>query len=132
MYIDGQWTHAKNNKIFKVFNPATSEKIAEVPDGSRDDAARAIDAAGRAFQTWSRLTAYQRSKYLISIPPQPQRLSAACKKVDWAGKAAEKESANIWKPSWGDFRYRGCQAPGFRCQGNGTEKVKAGIFFNTE
>ncbi len=64
MYINGQWTHAKSDAVFDVFNPATHEKIGEVPDGGRDDAARAIDAAGRAFKTWSRLTAYQRSKYL--------------------------------------------------------------------
>ena len=64
MYIDGQWTHAKSDAVFDVFNPATQDKISEVPDGGRDDASRAIDAAGRAFQTWSRLTAYQRSKYL--------------------------------------------------------------------
>lgn len=64
MYIDGQWTHARSEAVFDVFNPATNDKIGEVPDGGREDAARAIDAAGRAFQTWSKLTAYQRSKYL--------------------------------------------------------------------
>ena len=64
MFIDGQWTHAKNEAVFDVFNPATNDKISEVPDGGREDAARAIDAAGRAFQTWSKLTAYQRSTYL--------------------------------------------------------------------
>jgi succinate-semialdehyde dehydrogenase/glutarate-semialdehyde dehydrogenase len=64
MYIDGQWTQAKSEAVFDVFNPATNDKINEVPDGGREDAARAIDAADRAFQTWSRLTAYQRSKYL--------------------------------------------------------------------
>ena len=64
MYIDGQWTQAKSDAVFDVFNPATNAKISQVPDGGREDAARAIEAAGRAFQTWSRLTAYQRSKYL--------------------------------------------------------------------
>jgi succinate-semialdehyde dehydrogenase/glutarate-semialdehyde dehydrogenase len=64
MYIDGNWTHAKSKAVFDVFNPATNEKIGEVPDGGRADAARAIDAAGRAFKNWSRRTAYQRSKYL--------------------------------------------------------------------
>ena len=64
MYIDGNWTPAKSNAVFDVFNPATNEKIGEVPDGGRDDAALAIDAAGRAFKEWSRLNAYQRSKYL--------------------------------------------------------------------
>jgi len=64
MYIDGQWTKAKSERVFDVFNPATNDKISDVPDGGREDAARAIEAAGRAFAAWSRLTAYQRSKYL--------------------------------------------------------------------
>jgi len=64
MFIDGQWTHAKSDAVFDVYNPATNDKISEVPDGGREEAARAIDAAGRAFQTWSKLTAYQRSTYL--------------------------------------------------------------------
>ncbi len=38
MYIDGQWTHAKGDAVFDVFNPATNDKISEVPDGGRDDA----------------------------------------------------------------------------------------------
>ena len=35
MYIDGQWTHAKSDAVFDVFNPATQDKISEVPDGGR-------------------------------------------------------------------------------------------------
>ncbi len=62
MYIDGQW--AKTKGTFEVLNPATGEKIADVPDGGRDDAVTAIAAAHRAFPAWSNLTAYQRSAYL--------------------------------------------------------------------
>ncbi len=62
MYIDGQW--AKTKGTFEVLNPATGEKIADVPDGGRDDAAAAIAAADRAFPAWSNQTAYQRSAYL--------------------------------------------------------------------
>ncbi|MGD9138194.1 MAG: NAD-dependent succinate-semialdehyde dehydrogenase [Desulfobacterales bacterium] len=64
MYIDGQWINAKNNAAFPVFNPATGDKIGEVADADREDAASAIDAAQRAFDKWSTLTAYQRSGYL--------------------------------------------------------------------
>lgn len=64
MYINGKWVSAHNNSVFSVFNPATGEKIGEVPDGDRKDAAAAIDAADCAFETWSTLTAYQRSNYL--------------------------------------------------------------------
>ncbi len=75
MFIDGQWTQAKSDAVFDIFNPATNDKISEVPDGGREDAARAIEAAGRAFQTWSRLTAYQRSKYLYDA----HRLMIECR-----------------------------------------------------
>ena len=64
MYIDGQWINAKNNATFPVFNPANGENIGDVPDGDREDAAGAIDAAQRAFEKWSTLTAYKRSGYL--------------------------------------------------------------------
>lgn len=62
MYIDGQW--AKTKGTFEVTNPATGEKIADVPDGGQEEAATAIAAADRAFPAWSNLTAYQRSAYL--------------------------------------------------------------------
>ncbi len=64
MYMDGQWIEAQNNARFDVFNPATGEKIGSVASGDRKDAARAIEAAARAFKSWSALTAYQRSDYL--------------------------------------------------------------------
>lgn len=64
MYIDGEWTDAKGGATFPVINPATGEKIGEVPDGGRDDARRAIDAAHAAFPGWSGRTAYERSALL--------------------------------------------------------------------
>lgn len=64
MYIAGQWTNAENDAVFDVFNPANGERIGEVPDGTRRDAARAIESAKRAFPQWSGLTAYRRSSYL--------------------------------------------------------------------
>ncbi|UCE63451.1 MAG: NAD-dependent succinate-semialdehyde dehydrogenase [Nitrospirota bacterium] len=66
MYIDGKWIKAKNDVMFSVFNPANGERIGEVPDGDRRDATIAIEAAQKAFQPWSALTAYQRSGYLYA------------------------------------------------------------------
>ena len=64
MYIDGQWSEAEDGGTFDVFDPATGERIAEVPDGGQTDARRAIAAAERALDRWAGLTAYQRSVYL--------------------------------------------------------------------
>ena len=64
MYINGSWVQAPGGKSFDVFNPATGEKIGEVPDGGREQAAQAIEAAAQAFPSWRRQTAYQRSALL--------------------------------------------------------------------
>ncbi|MGE0747155.1 MAG: aldehyde dehydrogenase family protein, partial [Rhodospirillales bacterium] len=64
MYIDGEWRQAAGGAAFEVTNPATGEAIGTVPDGGRAEAIAAVDAADRAFATWSRLTAYQRSEHL--------------------------------------------------------------------
>jgi len=64
MFIDGQWINAKNNDTFPVFNPANGDKIGDVANGDHEDTANAVDAAQRAFDKWSTLSAYQRSSYL--------------------------------------------------------------------
>lgn len=48
LFIDGAWRAAGNGATFPVENPATNEVITHVADGGPDDAAQAIDAAGRA------------------------------------------------------------------------------------
>ena len=64
MYINGEWIQVEDNTGFDVFNPATGEKIGAAVNGDQKDAARAIEAASRAFKPWSSRTAYQRSGYL--------------------------------------------------------------------
>ena len=64
MYIDGEWLKAPNGKTLDVTNPATGEVIGKVADGGRDEAIAAVAAADKAFASWSRLTAYQRSEHL--------------------------------------------------------------------
>jgi succinate-semialdehyde dehydrogenase / glutarate-semialdehyde dehydrogenase len=62
MLINGIWE--KGSAGFDVLNPATGETVGRVPDAGRADAARAIEAAGRAFASWSQTTAYARSELL--------------------------------------------------------------------
>src|SRR3954468_7948335 len=64
MYINGRWTAARNGKTLGVINPATEEVIQDVPYGSREDVHAAVEAAGTAFQSWSRTTAYDRAAVL--------------------------------------------------------------------
>jgi succinate-semialdehyde dehydrogenase / glutarate-semialdehyde dehydrogenase len=60
-YIDGEWVAAAGGRTFEVASPATGERIGAVPDMSRADARRAIDAADRAWPAYRDTTARERS-----------------------------------------------------------------------
>ena len=64
LFIDGTWQKAASGATFAVENPATNEVIAHVADGGPEDAALAIQAAGRAQGEWSKSTARERSDIL--------------------------------------------------------------------
>jgi acyl-CoA reductase-like NAD-dependent aldehyde dehydrogenase len=61
MFVDGAWTGAVSGETFTADSPATGERIGEIPQGSREDAQLAIDAANRASEAWARLTAFDRA-----------------------------------------------------------------------
>ena len=46
MFIDGRFIEHESGKWIKVLNPSTEEVISLMPDGTVEDAKRAIDAAG--------------------------------------------------------------------------------------
>ncbi|MET3370887.1 UNVERIFIED_CONTAM: succinate-semialdehyde dehydrogenase/glutarate-semialdehyde dehydrogenase [Jeotgalibacillus campisalis] len=64
LFIDGRWRQATNGATFEVENPATNEVIAHVADGSPEDAALAIAAAGRAQAAWGKSTPRERADIL--------------------------------------------------------------------
>ncbi|WP_248928579.1 NAD-dependent succinate-semialdehyde dehydrogenase [Paenibacillus hamazuiensis] len=66
LYYDGQWKESASKKTMDVTNPATGEKVGTVFAAERQDAAAAVDAAARAFKTWSRLSAADRSAPLYN------------------------------------------------------------------
>lgn len=67
MYINGEWVSAESGETLAVINPATCEQVGTVSFGDAREAKKAIDAAHEAFQSWSRLTARERSKYLSTL-----------------------------------------------------------------
>lgn len=63
-FINGDWVKAKNNKTFKVFNPATNDFLASVPEMGQDETSQAIEAAAFAFGSWKNSTASTRATLL--------------------------------------------------------------------
>jgi len=62
--LGGQWVDADTGATFDVTNPARGDVIARVPDLSRAEVARAIDAAHVAQKPWAARTAKDRARVL--------------------------------------------------------------------
>lgn len=67
MFIDGKFEENVSGKWIQVLNPSTEEVISWMPDGTVEDARRAINAAEQAQPGWEKLPAVQRATYLTQI-----------------------------------------------------------------
>ncbi len=63
-FVAGEWVDADDGKTFEVTNPARGDVICSVPDLSRKEVARAIDAAHDAMKGWAAKTAKERANVL--------------------------------------------------------------------
>jgi betaine-aldehyde dehydrogenase/aminobutyraldehyde dehydrogenase len=89
MYVDGEHIGAADGATEPVIDPATAAQIATVPLGGAADVQRAVDAAEKAFDSWSETTPAQRAELLLKL---------ADRLADHAEEFAQLESANVGKP----------------------------------
>jgi aldehyde dehydrogenase (NAD+) len=90
-YIDGRWVDSSEPKMLEVMNPATDEPIAQIALGGAKDVDLAVNAARRAFETFSRTTREQRLDLLKRIVASYQ------KRYDELATTISKEmGAPIW------------------------------------
>ncbi len=64
MYINGKWITGDTQDYITVYNPADQQEIASVPSGGKKEAEEAAESAYKAFKTWSKTTAGERSLLL--------------------------------------------------------------------
>jgi betaine-aldehyde dehydrogenase len=88
-FIDGELVDAADRATEEVLNPATGEPIAEAPLSSAEDVDRAVAAARRAFDSWSRTTPKERSERLLALADVFE---------EHAGELSAIESAEAGKP----------------------------------
>ena len=88
-FIDGEWADAGDGATEEVLNPATATPMAEAPLSSEADVDRAVEAAARAFETWSVTIPGERARALL-------RLADAIEAN--ADELADLESQNAGKP----------------------------------
>ncbi len=69
MYINGEWVASNSSKTFPVYDPASEEIIAHVPDANAGDVNRAVAAAKTAFEDgpWSTTTPQERGRILFRL-----------------------------------------------------------------
>jgi len=67
LYIDGTWHNSASPDTIAVVNPATEAVLAKAPAGCRADVDKAVLAAGRAFEAWSRTALEERLALLNRI-----------------------------------------------------------------
>src|SRR5688572_19421384 len=72
LYYDGAWQSSASGETIPVISSATEQEVARVPRGTAEDVDRAVKAARRGFESWSRLSVEDRAQWL-------EKLSAAMK-----------------------------------------------------
>lgn len=61
MLIDGGWVESESGATFEATSPSSGESVGRLPEGTRVDARRAIDAASAAAPGWARRSAFDRA-----------------------------------------------------------------------
>ncbi|PRA54079.1 aldehyde dehydrogenase [Ochrobactrum sp. MYb68] len=72
-YINGAFVKPEGRKAISVANPANGDKLADIICGNADDVDQAVKAARTAFGKWSKLSGYERAKYLYAIARHIQK-----------------------------------------------------------
>ena len=67
MYINGEFVGNRTDRWITVINPATEALLSHIPEGTAEDARRAIEAAAAAQPAWEALPAVARGAWLRKI-----------------------------------------------------------------
>jgi acyl-CoA reductase-like NAD-dependent aldehyde dehydrogenase len=66
-FIAGDWVESTGESAREIVSPVTGEKLADAPDASREDVARAARAARAAQPGWAALSAWDRARVCHAI-----------------------------------------------------------------
>jgi len=64
LFINGEWSEGSEGKSEPIFNPATGQAIGRLAHASRADLDHALAAAQKGFDTWRKVSAFERYKLL--------------------------------------------------------------------
>ena len=64
LFINGQWCDGVAGRTLPVVNPANHQEIGTVAYAEQVDLDRALEAADKAFKSWRKVSAFERSKVM--------------------------------------------------------------------
>ena len=64
LHIDGSWRPARGGRTMPVVNPATEAELGTLAHAGIDDLDEALAAAAKGFDTWRRVSPFDRSKLM--------------------------------------------------------------------
>jgi aldehyde dehydrogenase (NAD+) len=67
LYIGGEWVEPAGEGTIEVANPASGAPVARIPEGTPEDAERAVLAARAAFDSWASRSPYERAQLCAAI-----------------------------------------------------------------
>jgi aldehyde dehydrogenase (NAD+) len=74
-FINGDWQPPIDAKYFDTTDPSTTEKLADIAQGSAQDIDAAVKSARAALPAWQSLTPHARARYLYALARQIQKHS---------------------------------------------------------
>jgi malonate-semialdehyde dehydrogenase (acetylating) / methylmalonate-semialdehyde dehydrogenase len=96
-YINGQWVDSHGQDFLEVINPATGDKLVQVPSGCAADVDFVAEKAYQAWPVWRNTPASQRTQYLYRmkqiLEANTQEIAAIC--TGECGKTLAESSAEI-------------------------------------
>jgi aldehyde dehydrogenase (NAD+) len=67
LFIGGEWVEPAGDGVIEVINPTTEDVVGRIPEGTVEDADRAVRAARAAFEDWSQTPPEERAGYCAAI-----------------------------------------------------------------
>src|SRR5579862_6433741 len=64
-FVGGEWVGATGGETFDDLDPFTGDVVARVPNGTREDARKAVEAAASAFPAWSQTPPAERQRIFL-------------------------------------------------------------------
>ena len=96
-FANGNWVESKTDKYMDIYNPSTGEVIAQTPCCTKDEIEQTIEAAHKAYESWSQVPVLSRVQVLYKFR------ELLIKNFDDLTLCLAREHGKVWEEAAGDI-----------------------------